>query len=184
MKSGAMFPPWLAAAAVVLAGCATGPRFNDVQSSIPEVTPGQGRIFFYRQAALVGAALQPEIRLNDEVVGRSQPGSFFFVDRFPGPMRVATETEIENTLEFSLSPGQTRYVETSTTFGVMVGRVSPKLIDAEQAMRELQSLAYIGSAIPLAASRPGIPPSPPATQRNAGPVPVKLDDLQQLMPKK
>jgi len=184
MKSAAMLSPWLAAAMVVLAGCASGPRFTEVQASIPEVSAGQGRIFFYRPAAAVGAALQPEIRLNDDVVGRSRPGSFFFVDRVPGPMRVATETEIENTLEFSLSAGQIRYVETSTTFGVLVGRVTPKLIDADQAVREIQSLAYIGSTTPLAAPRPGTPPSASTTRKDVGPVPVKLDDLQQLMPKK
>jgi starvation-inducible outer membrane lipoprotein len=67
----------LLALAAVLAGCATGPKFAETSSSMPAVKAGDGRIFFYRSSSMMGAAIQPDVRLNGEVVGPSKPGGFF-----------------------------------------------------------------------------------------------------------
>ncbi len=47
-------------------------------SSIPSLQIGRGRVYFLRSASMFGAAIQPDIRLNNEVVGESKPGGFFF----------------------------------------------------------------------------------------------------------
>lgn len=39
-----------------------------------------GRIYVYRTAAF-GAAVQPKVRLNEEVIGKAVPKGFFYVDR-------------------------------------------------------------------------------------------------------
>ena len=54
------------------------------RSDFPDLAPGLGRIFFYRSNSAGGAIAQPKIFLNEEVVGVSRPGGFFFVDRPPG----------------------------------------------------------------------------------------------------
>ena len=188
MKRSVLLSPLLAAAVIFVSGCATGPRFSEVQKAIPPLSADQGRIFFYRSAGSAGMAVQPEIRLNDDVVGRSQPGGFFFVDCAPGPMHVSTATEVDNAIDFPLAAGQTRYVETSVSMGVFVGHVWPKLIDPEQAKSELLGLAYIGAqpllAQPASGSASDSAPASTAVQNEAGPIPVKLEDIDQLRKKR
>ena len=58
----------------LLAGCATGPKYSEVVSTLPSLTPSQGRIYFYRPSAF-GAAVQPDIKLNGQKVGTAKPGN-------------------------------------------------------------------------------------------------------------
>lgn len=167
------------AAALLVTACATsGPKHAEVKATLAPPAPGVGRIYFYRDNTPVGVAVQPEIRLNGEPVGRSVPGGFFFVDRAPGAYVVSVATEVENTTSFELADGQTRYVKTSISMGILVGRVSPAVMDPAQGEADLASLTYIGAPLP--------PPSAdasaarPAAASSAGA--VRLDDLKDLLP--
>jgi hypothetical protein len=138
--------------ALLLTACAaSGPKMAEVKSSIPAVKAGQGRIYFYRADSMVGAAIQPAIKLNGQEVGQSKPGGFFFVDEKPGPKEVMTSTEVEKKLTFTLNPGDVRYVKTTIGFGAIAGRVYPELVDKAVAEKEIADTAYIGK--PLTASR-------------------------------
>lgn len=141
--------PLLAAAllAAILTGCASGPKYGEVANAIPTLREGQGRIYFLRPRSVIGAARQPEIRLNNVVVGTSKPGGFFFVDRMPGPYQAAASSEIESTLDFSLYPGEVKYVRTSASFGLLLGRVGFTLIDEGEAREEMRELSYIGKPL-------------------------------------
>lgn len=130
-----------------LAACASGPKMAEVKSSIPAVAAEQGRVYFYRSASMMGAALQPKIQLNGTPVGESVPGGFFFIDQTPGNISVTTATEVEKALTFTLTGGQTRYVRTTVGFGLMVGRVYPELVDNETAEKELADLSYTGKPL-------------------------------------
>ena len=89
----------LSLVALVLAGCAaTGPRFSEVQESFPAIKPGHGRLMVYRSGGL-GPAIQPDVRLNGDVVGKMQPEGFFFVDRPTGRYTVSARTEIESSVD-------------------------------------------------------------------------------------
>jgi hypothetical protein len=130
----------------VLAGCAaTGPLYTEVASSIPAVPANKGRIYFFRPDTMLGAAVTADINLNGKVVGRSERASFFYVDENPGKCTVATSTELERQLTFVLEPGQTKYVRTSVSFGVMVGRINPELVAPDAAKAELAGLHYTGT---------------------------------------
>ncbi|MFT4171339.1 MAG: DUF2846 domain-containing protein [Rhodocyclaceae bacterium] len=135
-----------ASAALVMAGCASGPSYKEVAGTFPAVKPDSGRIFFFRSNSMVGAALQPDIRLNDEVVGESKPGGFFFIDKPAGKYTVATATETEKTLSFALDSGETKYVRTSPAAGVMVGRVEPTLETPDVGQKEVEELHFTGGA--------------------------------------
>jgi hypothetical protein len=132
------------AAAVLLFGCASGPKLAEMQSSMPALNPDQGRIYFYRTSSMMGAAIQPSVLLNGQVVGESKPGGFFYVDTAPGAQEVSTTTEVEKKLSFTLEPRQTRYVRTSASFGVLVYRVQPELVDNGTGDKELRETSYIG----------------------------------------
>ena len=52
----------------LLGACATsGPKFSELAPSISNVAPDSGRIFLYR-TSILGAAVQPEVKLNGEVI--------------------------------------------------------------------------------------------------------------------
>lgn len=133
-----------AATALVLAGCASGVKHADMASSIPSIGAGQGRVYFFRSSSMVGAALTPDIRLNGTVVGESKPGGFFYVDRPAGNYVASASTETEKTLSFTLQAGETKYVRSSISMGLLVGRAVLDLETPEKARAELSSLAYIG----------------------------------------
>jgi uncharacterized protein DUF2846 len=133
---------------LVLVGCAaTGPLYTEVASAIPPVPANKGRIYFFRPDTMLGAAVTADINLNGKVVGKSERASFFFVDENPGKCTVMTSTEIERQLTFTLDSGQTRYVRTSVSFGVMVGRINPELVAADEAKTEIAGLHYTGTAL-------------------------------------
>jgi hypothetical protein len=131
-----------------LVGCAaSGPLYTEVVSSIPAVPADKGRIIFFRPDTIFGAAVTANIDLNGKVVGLSERGSFFFVDEVPGNMTVSTATETEKKLTFVLAPKETKYVKTSVSMGVMVGRIIPELVGTEQGKLEIQELHYTGPAL-------------------------------------
>lgn len=133
----------LVSAALLQIGCAaTGAVYDDMVQSVPPVPQDMGRIYFYRPSKFVGAAIQPKVRLNDEVVGKATPGGFFFVDRNPGKYTVSTSTEVEKSLTMTLDGGQTRYVRLTIGMGIMVGRVYPELRSKADATAELAGLKF------------------------------------------
>lgn len=127
----------------VIAGCASGPKMHEVKSTFPEIGEDQGRIYFYRKSVFFGDAVQPEVYLNGEKIGRSIPDGFFFLDRPPGDYEVSTTTEVERDLSFQLHQGEEKYVRFNISVGVVAGRVLPVLIDRTQAIEELENLHYI-----------------------------------------
>jgi hypothetical protein len=96
---------------------------------------------------MFGAAIQPDLRLNGEVVGESKPGGFFFVDRPAGKYVASASTETEKTLSFVLDTGETKYVRSSPSLGLLVGRVVLELETPEKANEELPGLSYTGDSM-------------------------------------
>jgi len=130
--------------AVFVCGCATGPKYAEVGKSIPPPAAGVGRIYFFRSNSLWGFAIQPDIRLNDVVVGSSKPGGFFYIDRPAGTYIGAATTETEKTLSFVLAAGETKYIRTSLGSGVLVGRIILDLEDPRKAQAEIETLSFTG----------------------------------------
>jgi len=127
---------------LLLAACASGPKYDDMKSSIPQLASDQGRIYFYRSSSSMGAAMQPGILLNGEKVGSSKPGGFFYVDRPAGKYEASCTTEATNKVDFVLAAGEERYVKTHVEMGFLVGHVKPELIAPDQGSLDIQSLSY------------------------------------------
>lgn len=144
MKPSVFFRALMVSA--LMSACAQGPKFSVVKSALPKVSATEGRIYFYRLPSLAMAAVQPSIILNEQVVGDSTPGGFFFVDKAPGEMSVATSTEVEKKLAFTLEAGETRYVRTTAGVGLLISRVHPEIVDNETGERELAETSYTGRA--------------------------------------
>jgi hypothetical protein len=130
--------------ALLAAGCATsGPKFTEISSTMAAMPADTGRIYIYRSTAL-GAAIQPEVKLNGEVVGRAVPMGFFYLDKKPGNYELEATTEVTRKLSLTLEQGQKRYVRMGVSFGFFVGHVYPELVDNEVAQKEIQDCRYLG----------------------------------------
>jgi hypothetical protein len=154
--------------AVIVAGCATiGPKFTEMSSETAAPPAGMGRIYFYR-TTVFGAAVQPEVKLNGEVVGKAVPQGFFYADRPPGDYTVTTATEVEKKLTFTLDAGQVRYVRLAISLGVFVGHVYGELVDEPVAVKEMESMSYTGSVAATRSALEATPSTPAAPRSNAG----------------
>lgn len=171
----------LAVLAAGLFGCsASGPRFSEMAGSMPSLGENEGRIYFYRNSIL-GAAIQPDVAVNGQVVGTSRPNSFFYIDRPAGTYRASARTEAEGTIDVVLRPKQTAYVLMSISMGLLVGRPEFQRVSEAEGRKELQSLAYddaFASARTAKASTSvafagnaaaSTPPSPAAVSKPASP---------------
>ena len=134
-----------------LGGCATkGPSFSELAPSINELPSNAGRIYLYRTTIIFGAALQPEVKINNEVVGKSIARGFFYVDKEPGNYEIMTSTEVDGKLSLVLEEGQTRYVRFGvSTVGVYFGflfidHLYPELVSSEVGHEEIQNCKYTG----------------------------------------
>ncbi len=135
-------------ASVVLAafmtGCASGPSYAEAKASIPSLKPEQGRIYFYR-TAVMGAAIQPDVKVNGTVAGSAKSKGFFFYDCAPGEYVVETSTEVTRKLSLLMTKGQERYVRLNIAMGFMVGHVYPELVDDATGAKEIQECKFTGT---------------------------------------
>lgn len=129
---------------ILLGACATsGPKYSEATPYVAAPAAGDGRIYLYR-TALLGMAVQPEVRINGEVVGHATPNGYFYIDRKPGTYEITTTTEVERKLSLVLDRDQTRYVRLNISMGFFVGHVYPELVDSDVGLKELQDCRYTG----------------------------------------
>src|ERR1700692_1193694 len=128
----------------LLASCASPRGLDEPPLQIPALKQGYGRVYFTRTGDLGGPACHPEVRSNNEGVGRSGPCAFSYVHRPPGKYAVTTATEVENAVTFQLAAGETKYIKTSVTPGILVGHVTPTLEFPEQGQSDISRLRYVG----------------------------------------
>jgi hypothetical protein len=150
---------WLTIVAVlvmlVVQGCAaTGPKAFEMSGALNVIPPGYGRIVFFRANSVVGAAIQPDIRVDGQVVGQSRPGGFFYVDASPGRHVASSGTENTSSADVQVVAGQTHYVRSAIGMGLLVGRVTLTLEGRMTAQPELAELSYTGTA-PVRLGAPG-----------------------------
>lgn len=133
---------------LTLSGCATsGPKFAEFAPNAPIISPDNGRFYIYRSTSF-GAAIQPDVKLNGEVIGEAIPWGFFYVDRTPGNYEIMTSTEVDRKLSLTLDKGQIRYIRLGISMGFFVGHVYPELVENEEGQKEIEDCRYAGQKKP------------------------------------
>ena len=83
-------------------------------SAMPPVSPGQARIWFYRDLAPYSSQATPYVRLNGAAVGVSQPGAAFYGDVPPGHYHLSADSYLDDPSQdrdVDLAPGQEVYAK-------------------------------------------------------------------------
>jgi len=128
--------------ALLLTGCASGPRYSDYRVKVPPLAAGMGRIWFYRHSVVFGDAMDPAIKLDGTKVGNSIPGSFFQVQTTPGTHEVSTSTEATYKTTVTVSTNADSYIKCHILPGILVGRVVPAVVNEAEAVQEMEGLRY------------------------------------------
>jgi len=165
-----------------LSGCASpGPPGGEMQP-LSAVPASKGRVFFYRDNTFMGGAVRPDILLNGQVVGVSRPGTYFVADVAPGTCEVMARTETTVTLSLDIRAGETHYIRSAISMGLLVGRIQFTQVTEQEARTAMEALGHAGVIPAAPSSGPGHPGAapPPATPAR----PVTLEDLDGLMPRK
>lgn len=182
----------MASLVLILSGCAaTGPKHAEMEQQLATVPPAKGRIFFYRESSMLGAAIQPKIYLNGSPVGESKPGGFFYADVAGGTVEITAQTEASSAISFELREGEVWYVRSAITMGLMVGRIQFTLVHGREARPAMAGLSYTGPVVPAnGSSGTGrLPITPPSSdskgkaRSNEAAQDLTLDDLDALLPK-
>ena len=131
-------------AVFMLTACATtGSKYSEFAPTISNLAPDTGRIYIYRTVVL-GFAVQPDIKINGEVVGSAVPKGFVYVDRKPGNYEIMTSTEVDRKLSLTLDQGQTRFVRLNIAMGFFVGHIYPELVENEEGQKDIEECRYTG----------------------------------------
>ncbi|WDD94616.1 DUF2846 domain-containing protein [Burkholderia sp. FERM BP-3421] len=134
------------------AGCATqqGTPYQDMSASIPTLDADHGRLYFFRETGVLGAASGSQVRVNDQPVGTMPMGAFFYVDEPAGEYTITTSSARDTPLTVKLAGGDTRYVRLSVPYSVVAGPLMPTLEQSEQAQQVVRTLRYVGAPVAAA----------------------------------
>jgi len=134
---------FLAAAILLLAACAHDMSYMEMKALMPPPPVDKGRIYFYREFAWLGNVVTPDILLNDESVGLSNPRTFFYVDRDPGQYRAICGEGPDHAVNFTLAAGQEIYIRTAVTGGVVKAQMETVVMPVEEARPAMRDLKYV-----------------------------------------
>jgi hypothetical protein len=133
-----------------IAGCQIifGPKHDTVKGTIAPLANEKGRIIFYRPGSFLwyGNTDRPDIFLNGQKVGISQPATVFYVDVEPGKYRATISAATyagEVSIDVDVSEGETVYVKNTVGVSLFAGRMKIKLVEPEEAMTEIEGLEFM-----------------------------------------
>jgi len=141
-----LFRPILdtACLALLAVGCVTQKKYEQVVDSFPPLSPGEGRIFFYRESSLHGAGSGAPVELNNQFVGSEWDDFFFYVDRPAGNYVLSSPSGATKkyNISFTLEAGETKYFNFKWKFAAFGLNAEPSLQDKDSAMRVLSRCLY------------------------------------------
>ena len=130
----------LAALALLMAGCASGPRFSEYRGCVPSHSEGGSRVWFYRPAGAFGVTVQPPIMLDDRKVGTAVPRGFFCVEASPGTHEVSATTEWTHRTQITVNTNADTFVRLNMMVGVFMGHVIPHEVPEAKATNQMNNL--------------------------------------------
>lgn len=97
--------------------------------------PGKGQVVFYRPGSMMGMALGCTVRegegADEKQIARLGSGKYWVHQADPGKHSYRTESEVTDTLNMEVEPGETYFVKCKLGFGIAAGR--PNISPSDQA---------------------------------------------------
>jgi hypothetical protein len=143
---------------LLLFGCVTGPTYSSLQSTIPPVASGKGRVFLYRFLTHSIIKNGPEILIDGQSIGPAKEGVLFVdlpLGRHTASGRRCIDTAAKpidpghffyragQSVEFNLNLGKPVYILFEPNPEVNAG-LRMILVDPAQGSQEIADLPYVG----------------------------------------
>jgi hypothetical protein len=97
---------------LAMAACSQLPTTASV--TVPPIPAGDARVWFYRTSGVYDSQATPYIRMNDGIVGISEPGGASYRDVPPGQYHITVDTyghDFNQFKDVQLAAGQELYVK-------------------------------------------------------------------------
>jgi hypothetical protein len=104
------------------AGCTELPRTAAV--TVPPIRPGEARVWFYRNGGPYDGVGTPYLRMNEAIVGVSEPGGASYRDVPAGPYHITVDSygkDFNQDKNVQLAAGQELYVKIVSLRAWIVG---------------------------------------------------------------
>jgi hypothetical protein len=104
--------PVVVVLALAAAACSQLPRTASV--GVPPIPPGDARVWFYRDGGPYDGVGTPYLRMNEAIVGVSEPGGASYRDVAPGPYHITVDSygkDFNQDKNVQLAAGQELYVK-------------------------------------------------------------------------
>jgi hypothetical protein len=112
-----------AAAAAAVADDADAGGAEHASIDIPPPPTGKGQVVFFRRRTLLGTAQWFKVRENGKALGKLTNGAYFVEVADPGvhTYTATFEPELKDHLRLEVDPGETYFVEGTTTNALVIG---------------------------------------------------------------
>lgn len=78
--------------ALVLSSCsASGPKYSEMENSIPNIEGGRARVFFIRPSKIFYSGADTRIKIDGVTIGKCPNGGFFYEDLAVGTRKVEAD---------------------------------------------------------------------------------------------
>lgn len=125
---------------LVVAGCATGPRFT----SPIEPPADEAVVYFYRPYQYAASAVAPALRDNGKKITRLMTNGYYEYIVKPGKHEFVTDTmSIDKALSLKLEAGKTYYVRLEPISGMWTMSWRLSYVFPEQGLSEIKSCKRI-----------------------------------------
>ena len=127
-------------------GCASVPtesaQITDTIKEFKSPSSDNAGLYIYRTTSLLGAALKKDIWVDDECIGETARGVFFYKEVLGDKEhKVSTESEFSpNDLMVRTQAGKNYFIKQYIKPGVFVGGAGLKLVTEEEGKRDISDL--------------------------------------------
>lgn len=131
---------WLVVFALLsIVSCAHGPKYREIANPPPRIEGNKARIYFYRESQY-GGAYQPNVTVNENVVGTAKPRGVFYRDFPPGEYTISTTMAQGTKVVLLLAAQEEKYIRLTYRIGF---KVYPVLVENAVGQKEISSLVFI-----------------------------------------
>ena len=137
---------FLTITSILFAGCASVPTENiEVSSVLKQVkapSANNAGLYIYRSNSVVGGALKKDVWVDDECIGETARGTFFYHEVLGNmPHNVSTESELSpNDLMIDTTAGNNYFVKQYIKPGLIVGGAGVKLVPESEGREAIADL--------------------------------------------
>ena len=137
---------FLTITSILFAGCASVPTENiEVSSVLKQVkapSANNAGLYIYRSNSVVGGALKKDVWVDDECIGETARGTFFYHEVLGNMQhKVSTESEFSpNDLMIDTTAGNNYFVKQYIKPGLIVGGAGVKLVPESEGREAITDL--------------------------------------------